>query len=143
MANRTHGRMWHEAGHPVPSGTARPLSEKERMFYDDLGSAILAAKRRRPGHGVVRGGKERGMSDGDDGMRYGPGERGPEDQMAGGDAIREEGAGRGSFDPSPYMRQLRGRGGQGQEYLDVKWRLVWLRREHPDAEIVTEHVRID
>lgn len=46
------------------------------------------------------------------------------------------------FDPTPYMRQLRGRGGGG-EYLDVKWRLLWLRREHPDAEIVTEHVRIE
>jgi len=46
------------------------------------------------------------------------------------------------FDPTPYMRQLRGRGG-GQDYLDVKWRLLWLRREHPDAEIVTEHVQIE
>ena len=47
-----------------------------------------------------------------------------------------------SFDPTPYLRQLRGRGG-AQDYLDVKWRLLWLRREHPAAEIVTEHVRID
>jgi hypothetical protein len=46
------------------------------------------------------------------------------------------------FDPSRYMRQLRGRGGS-QDYLDVKFRLLWLRREHPDAEILTEHVRID
>ncbi len=47
-----------------------------------------------------------------------------------------------NFDPTPYLRQLRGRGG-AQDYLDVKWRLLWLRREHPAAEIVTEHVRID
>ena len=47
-----------------------------------------------------------------------------------------------SFDPTPYLRQLRGRGG-AQDYLDVKWRLLWLRREHPAAELVTEHVRID
>ncbi|MDQ3695526.1 MAG: hypothetical protein M3464_18190 [Chloroflexota bacterium] len=47
-----------------------------------------------------------------------------------------------SFDPTPHLRQLRGRGGNG-EYLDVKWSLVWLRREHPDAQIVTEHVQID
>jgi len=81
------------------------------------------------------------MSDGDDTpFEYEPtadlddGERG---------VIREEGAtGRTPFDASPYMRQLRGRGGN-QEYLDVKWRLLWLRREHPDAEILTEHVRID
>ncbi|HEV2107259.1 MAG TPA: hypothetical protein VGR16_03265 [Thermomicrobiales bacterium] len=58
--------------------------------------------------------------------------------------IQEDGAeGRGpGFDPTPYMRQLRGRGG-AQEYLDVKWRLLWLRREHPDAQIITEHVQIN
>ena len=48
------------------------------------------------------------------------------------------------FDPTPYLRQLqvRGRGG-GADYLDVKWRLLWLRTEHPDAEIVTELVQHD
>jgi len=46
------------------------------------------------------------------------------------------------FDPSPYIRQLRGRGG-GSEYLDVKWRLLWLRKEHPDAGILTELVQYD
>src|SRR5688572_29223050 len=80
------------------------------------------------------------MSD-DDGPRYGGAGDGEEDDVDG--AIREEGAIGRPFDPTPYMRQLRGRGGQGQEYLDVKWRLLWLRREHPDAEIVTEHVQID
>jgi len=50
--------------------------------------------------------------------------------------------GNAAFDPRPYLRAMRGRGGT-QDYLDVKWRLLWLRREHPDAEIVTEHVRID
>lgn len=48
----------------------------------------------------------------------------------------------GGFDPTPYIRQLRGRGGGG-DYLDVKWRLLWLRKEHPDAEIVTELVQFD
>ena len=46
------------------------------------------------------------------------------------------------FDPTPFIRQLRGRGG-GTDYLDVKWRLLWLRKEHPDAEIVTELVQHD
>ena len=62
-----------------------------------------------------------------------------------GAAIREDGpaARAGSeFDPTPYLRQLRGRGGSG-EYLDVKWRLLWLRREHPDAEILTDLVKIE
>lgn len=47
-----------------------------------------------------------------------------------------------SFDPTPYVRQLRSRGGQ-TEYLDVKHRLLWLRTEHPDARIVTDLVRLD
>ncbi|MFN8593722.1 MAG: hypothetical protein U0031_19850 [Thermomicrobiales bacterium] len=46
------------------------------------------------------------------------------------------------FDPTPYLRQLRGRGG-GSEYLDVKWRLLWLRKEHPDARIITELVKFE
>lgn len=73
------------------------------------------------------------------------GEHGEEAEFPATDhSIQEDDAGgRGpGFDPTPYMRQLRGRGG-AQEYLDVKWRLLWLRREHPDAEIVTEHVKID
>ncbi|MDF2757871.1 MAG: hypothetical protein K0S99_503 [Thermomicrobiales bacterium] len=56
------------------------------------------------------------------------------------DAARQE----TGFDPTPYLRQLHGRGrGGGADYLDVKWRLVWLRKEHPDAEIVTELVQHD
>ena len=48
------------------------------------------------------------------------------------------------FDPTPYLRQLQesGRTG-GADYLDVKWRLLWLRKEHPDAAIVTELVQHD
>ncbi|HEY8600616.1 MAG TPA: hypothetical protein VIL85_19425 [Thermomicrobiales bacterium] len=49
--------------------------------------------------------------------------------------------GRAKFDPSRYLRQARGRDG-GSDYLGVKWRLVWLRSEHPDAQISTEHVTI-
>ena len=48
------------------------------------------------------------------------------------------------FDPTPYLRQLQVRGATGgADYLDVKWRLLWLRKEHPDAEIVTELVQHD
>lgn len=59
-------------------------------------------------------------------------------------ALREDGPARqgSEFDPTPYIRQLRGRGGGG-DYLDVKWRLLWLRKEHPDAEIVTDLVQHD
>lgn len=59
-------------------------------------------------------------------------------------AVREDGPARqgSEFDPTPYIRQLRGRGG-GSDYLDVKWRLLWLRKEHPDAEIVTDLVQHD
>jgi hypothetical protein len=81
--------------------------------------------------------------DTEDTIRYG--EHGEEnDSPSAAHTLQEDEAGsRGpGFDPTPYMRQLRGRGG-AQEYLDVKWRLLWLRREHPDAEIITEHIKID
>lgn len=54
---------------------------------------------------------------------------------------QDAGGGGNKFDPTRHMRQLRGRGGNS-DYLDVKWRLVWLRSEHPDAHINTEHVTI-
>ncbi len=36
------------------------------------------------------------------------------------------------FDPAEHLIDLK-----GKQYLEVKWRLVWLRTEHPDAVIVT------
>lgn len=38
-----------------------------------------------------------------------------------------------TFDPARYLSLVNGR-----EYLEVKWRLVWLRSEHPDAAIETD-----
>ncbi len=38
-----------------------------------------------------------------------------------------------AFNASDHMRKLK-----GQDYLEVKWRLVWLRDEHRDWEIDTE-----
>lgn len=38
-----------------------------------------------------------------------------------------------AFDPSRYLTHLNGR-----EYLEVKWRLLWLRTEHPEAVVQTE-----
>jgi hypothetical protein len=43
----------------------------------------------------------------------------------------------GNFNPREHLRMLRGKGGES-EYLEVKWRLVWLRAEHPDAQIATQ-----
>lgn len=40
-----------------------------------------------------------------------------------------------SFDASKYLTKL-----QGRDYLEVKWRLLWLRTEHPDAVVDTELV---
>lgn len=40
-----------------------------------------------------------------------------------------------SFDPTPYLTEHRGR-----KYLEIKWRLLWLRSDHPDAEIETEEI---
>ena len=42
------------------------------------------------------------------------------------------------FDAGRYVVKLR-----GKEYLEVKWRLLWLRTQHPDAMIETELVSHD
>jgi hypothetical protein len=41
-----------------------------------------------------------------------------------------------AFDASRYLRKL-----NGKDYLEVKWRLLWLRTEHPEAAISTELVK--
>ncbi|MDQ6693734.1 MAG: hypothetical protein M3014_04835 [Chloroflexota bacterium] len=41
-----------------------------------------------------------------------------------------------AFDPSQYMSKF-----DGKDYLEVKWRLLWLRTEHPDARMTTEIVQ--
>ncbi len=57
-----------------------------------------------------------------------------------GNGLRQRGEKNGdrSFDPSRYLRKL-----GGKEYLEVKWRLLWLRTEHPDAVMQTEMVRLE
>jgi len=40
-----------------------------------------------------------------------------------------------TFDPGRHLTMV-----SGKDYLEVKWRLVWLRSEHPDAVIETELV---
>ncbi|MBX6753519.1 MAG: hypothetical protein IRY86_04770 [Thermorudis peleae] len=42
---------------------------------------------------------------------------------------------RPAFDPSKYLTKV-----GGGDYLEVKWRLLWFRTEHPDGEIDTELV---
>lgn len=42
------------------------------------------------------------------------------------------------FNPADHLMKLK-----GKDYLEVKWRLVWLREEHPDATITTEHIAIE
>lgn len=37
------------------------------------------------------------------------------------------------FDPGRYLTSIK-----GQEYLEVKWRIAWLRAEHPAAVLTTE-----
>jgi len=43
------------------------------------------------------------------------------------------------FDPRQHLRELH----DGTSYLDVKWRLHWLRSEHPEAVIETQLVSLD
>ena len=40
-----------------------------------------------------------------------------------------------NFDPSRYLTKV-----NNADYLEVKWRLVWLRQTHPEATIETELV---
>jgi hypothetical protein len=42
------------------------------------------------------------------------------------------------FDPTRHLTKI-----QGKNYLEVKWRLVWIRSEHPDWSIETEPVEIN
>lgn len=41
-----------------------------------------------------------------------------------------------AFDPTRHLTKVSGR-----DYLEVKWRLVWLRDTYPDAQIETEMVQ--
>ena len=47
-----------------------------------------------------------------------------------------------TFDAPAHMRKIRTRQGM-QDYLDVKWRVAWLRAEFPTAQIVTEQIEGD
>ena len=47
------------------------------------------------------------------------------------------------FDPTKYLRTIKVRGGAQQTYLPVTARLLWLRTDHPDAQLVTEALRFD
>lgn len=46
--------------------------------------------------------------------------------------------GSGGFNASRYLTKV-----SGSDYLEVKWRLLWLRTEHPDASIETEMTTLD
>jgi len=41
------------------------------------------------------------------------------------------------FEPKQYLTKI-----QGKDYLEVKWRIVWMRTEHQDWGIETEIVNI-
>jgi hypothetical protein len=41
-----------------------------------------------------------------------------------------------AFDGRRYLSKV-----NGKDYLEVKWRLLWLRTEHPDAAVQTELVK--
>jgi len=46
------------------------------------------------------------------------------------------------FDPNDHLRQMKSKDGP-QDYLDVKWRLVWFREQCPQGTIETEEILID
>lgn len=46
---------------------------------------------------------------------------------------------KGKFDPTKHIIAIKGKG----DYLEVKWRVRWLRSEYPDAIIETELIHLD
>lgn len=46
------------------------------------------------------------------------------------------------FNPNDHLRQIKSSNGS-QDYLDVKWRLVWYREQCPDGTIDTEELAYD
>lgn len=40
------------------------------------------------------------------------------------------------FDPTQYLSKF-----DGRDYLEVKWRVMWIRHEHPEARMTTEIVQ--
>ena len=42
------------------------------------------------------------------------------------------------FNPAKHLTKI-----QGRDYLEVKWRLVWFRADHPDWTIETEPLEIN
>jgi uncharacterized protein YbdZ (MbtH family) len=43
-----------------------------------------------------------------------------------------------AFDPTQYLSNF-----DGRDYLEVKWRVMWLRHEHPEALMTTEAVQLN
>jgi len=43
-----------------------------------------------------------------------------------------------NFSPKEHLSKIK-----GKDYLEVKWRLVWFREDHPDYEIDTEFIILD
>ena len=42
------------------------------------------------------------------------------------------------FDPKQHVMNMK-----GKDYLEVKWRIVWFREEHPHGSITTELANVD
>lgn len=47
-------------------------------------------------------------------------------------------ASNGGFDPAKHLTNLK-----GKDYLEVKWRLFWLRDDAPESQVRSEHVMIN
>ena len=47
------------------------------------------------------------------------------------------------FNPADFVRELKGDDGESSAYLDVKYRLLWFRLDHPNGKIVPEIISVD
>lgn len=48
-----------------------------------------------------------------------------------------------TFDPKQHFTKIKGKGGAGRDYLDVKWRVVWFRDEYPDWTVNTQVIQLE
>ena len=47
------------------------------------------------------------------------------------------------FNPKNHLIMIKAKGGKQKEYLQVQWRLVWFRQDHPDWCINTQMLSYD
>lgn len=72
------------------------------------------------------------------------------DFIAGQEPLQEDGSRKAKFalEPEPFdpgklpTRTLSKKGGEGDQYLDTKWRVLWFRETHPNGQIISHAIEV-